>query len=141
MTPRNAPMFLEPHRAYVYRIYGTSLCVNVTSEKGGSGAAVLIRALEPLEGLDLMESRRGTARVRDLCRGPGRLCAALDVGISLNGHDLVRGSELWIGASAGPPPAIGSSARIGITRAAERPLRFYEVGSPYLSGPKSLSPA
>lgn len=141
MTPRNASMFLDPHRAYIYRIYGTSFCVNVTSEKGGHGAAVLIRALEPLEGLDIMERRRGTSRVRDLCRGPGRLCAALDIGLSLNGQDLVRGTELWIGGPASPPSSVAVSARIGITRAAERPLRFYEPGSRYLSGPKSFSPA
>lgn len=141
MTERNAPMFLGPHRAYVYRVYGRSLCVNVTTEKSGQGAAVLIRALEPLEGLDVMQRRRGTARERDLCRGPGRLCEALDVGLALNGEDLVRGAELWIARPANPDPAIGTSVRVGITRAAESRLRFYEAGSPYLSGPKSLSPA
>ena len=141
MTKRNASMFLAPHRAYIYRIYGTSLCVNVTAEKCGQGAAVLVRALEPIEGLDLMERRHRAARVRDLCRGPGRLSAALDVGLELDGADLVRGTELWIAGPVGPVAAIGSSVRIGITRAAGRRLRFYEAGSPYLSGPKSLSPA
>lgn len=141
MTMRNAPMFLEAHRAYVYRIYGTSSCVNVTSEKNGCGAAVLIRALEPIEGLDLMERRRATARVRDLCRGPGRLCQALAIGMSLNGVDLVRGAELWIARPVSPASVVGSSVRIGITRAMGRRLRFYEAQSAYLSGPKSLSPA
>lgn len=141
MTQRNAPMFLGAHRAYIYRIYGTALCVNVTSEKRGLGAAVLIRALEPLEGLELMERRRGISRTRDLCRGPGRLCEALAIGTSLNGGDLVGGPDLWIARPVLPPPVVGSSVRIGISRAAERRLRFYEVRSAYLSGPKSLSPA
>ncbi len=137
-TARNASMFLEPFRAYVYKIYGTSFCVNVTSETAGEGAAVLVRALEPLEGLALMEARRGTTRVRDLARGPGRLCQALDVDSELDGIDLLRDKRLWL--AAGARQALGTSRRIGITKAAERLLRFYERGNPFVSGPKALSP-
>src|SRR5690348_7723269 len=95
-SKRNASMFLAAHRAYVYKIYGTSFCVNVTSEGREEGAAVLIRALEPLEGVGLMEKRRKTTRPLDLCRGPGRLCQALAIDASLDGADLLRGRELWL---------------------------------------------
>ena len=142
---RNASMFLGPFHAYVYKIYGTSLCVNVTSETAGEGAAVLVRALEPVEGLALMEARRGTTRMRDLARGPGRLCQALDVGMALDGIDLLRDKRLWLAAPSTPGEAngggrVGKSRRIGISKAAERLLRFYERGNPFVSGPKALSP-
>ena len=139
---RNASMFLEPFHAYVYKIYGTSFCVNVTSETAGEGAAVLVRALEPLEGLALMETRRGTTRMRDLARGPGRLCQALNIDVSLDGIDLLGDKRLWLAAPQGSAQAarVGKSRRIGITKAAERLLRFYEKGNPFVSGPKALSP-
>lgn len=139
-SARNASMFLGPFHAYVYKIYGTSYCVNVTSETKGHGAAVLIRALEPLEGLRLMELRRGTTRVRDLARGPGRLCEALDVDTSVDGIRLLSDRRLWLASVKGKPAALGISRRIGISKAAELPLRFYERGNPFVSGPKSLSP-
>jgi DNA-3-methyladenine glycosylase len=143
-TPRNASMFLEPFHAYVYKIYGTSFCVNVTSETAGEGAAVLVRALEPLEGLAAMEERRGTTRMRDLARGPGRLCQALDIDIELDGIHLLSDKRLWLGAAVrrgdGERLAVGKSRRIGITKAAERLLRFYERDNPFVSGPKALSP-
>jgi len=135
---RNASMFLSAHHAYVYKIYGTSWCVNVTSEREDEGAAVLIRALEPLEGLSLMEGRRRTTRVLDLCRGPGRLCQALAIDRDLDGADLLRGRELWLAAPAAQA-AIGTSRRIGITKAFTRRLRFYERGNSFVSGPKRLS--
>ena len=137
---RNASMFLAAHRAYVYKIYGTSFCVNVTSEGEDRGAAVLVRALEPLEGVELMEERRKTVRALDLCRGPGRLCQALAVDASLDGADLMRGRELWLAAPGDARPRIGVSRRIGITKAARRRLRFFEHGNPYVSGPRHLSP-
>ncbi|HET9393147.1 MAG TPA: DNA-3-methyladenine glycosylase [Candidatus Rubrimentiphilum sp.] len=135
---RNASMFLAAHHAYVYKIYGTSWCVNVTSESKDEGAAVLIRALEPLEGLSLMEARRRTTRVLDLCRGPGRLCQALAIDRDLDGVDLLRSGDLWLAAPAARP-AIGTSRRIGITKAFTRRLRFYERGNTFVSGPKRLS--
>lgn len=139
-TRRNAAMFLEPHRAYVYRIYGTSMCINVTSETEGVGAAVLIRALEPLEGLRLMELRRRTTRMRDLCRGPGRLCQALDIDLQLDGVDLLTDERVRLARPPAQSTRVASSARIGITKAAERLLRFYEPDNPFVSGPKWLSP-
>ena len=139
-SARNAAMFLGPFHAYVYRIYGTAFCVNVTSETTGQGAAVLIRALEPLEGLRFMEERRGTTRMRDLARGPGRLCQALAIDLGQDGIDLLRDKTLWLAAGPTSAEALGSSPRIGITKAAERLLRFYERGNPFVSGPKALSP-
>jgi DNA-3-methyladenine glycosylase len=144
-SARNASMFLGPFHAYVYKIYGTSLCVNVTSETAGEGAAVLLRAIEPLEGLQLMEQRRGTTRMRDLARGPGRLCEALDIGMQFDGVHLLRDKRVWLGAPASQPDRsqerrVGRSVRIGISKAADRLLRFYERGNPFVSGPKGLSP-
>ncbi len=136
---RNASMFLAAHRAYVYKIYGTSLCINVTSERENEGAAVLIRALEPLDGLRLMEAKRHTTRVRDLCRGPGRLSQALAIGDELDGVDLLRSRDLWLATPAVNWPAIGVSRRIGIRKASNRMLRFYERDNPFVSGPKKLS--
>jgi len=139
-TSRNASMFLSPFRAYVYRIYGTSFCVNVSSSEAGVGEAILIRALEPLFGLPLMMQRRGTPALRDLCRGPGRLCNALEIDRSLDGIDLLTSPALWIADGGLKSGTVRKSKRIGITKAAERHLRFYEAGSPYLSGPRYLSP-
>jgi DNA-3-methyladenine glycosylase len=136
---RNGSMFLAPFHAYVYQIYGTSFCFNVSSEPHGRGAAVLVRALEPLEGIEAMQHRRGTMAVRDLCRGPGRLCRALEIDRSLDGRALLSDEELWIGQPV-RSPAVGTSRRIGITRAAHRLFRYYERGNPYISGPRRLSP-
>ena len=137
---RNAALFGPPHRAYVYLIYGTSYCFNLSSERAGEGAGVLVRALEPLEGFEIMRKRRGTAVARDLCRGPGRLCAALAIDRSLDGVDLFAHPHLWL-AGGVSPARVRRSRRIGVTRAAERRLRFYAAGSPYVSGPVRLSPA
>lgn len=133
-------MFLPPFHAYVYKIYGTSYCFNVSSQVEEIGEAVLIRALEPLDGLPLMMNRRGTEVVRDLCRGPGRLAVAMSIDGRLDGTDLVGGSELRLMPGADRQVRIGKSKRIGITKAAERHLRFYEAGSLFLSGPRHLSP-
>jgi len=138
--PRTASMFRRPFHAYIYQIYGANFCFNVSSEAEGTGAGVLIRALEPIEGLRLMERRRGTLVVRDLCRGPGRLCAALGIDRLLDGVDLLADTRLWIAAPDRPRGRLGRSRRIGITRAASRSLRFYERGNPLVSGPKALSP-
>lgn len=138
--PRNASMFLSPLHAYVYLIYGTSLCFNITSETADRGAAVLIRALEPIAGLELMRERRGVGRERDLCRGPGRLAQALAIDRSLDGRYLPTDAEVWLARGERGRAPIGKSSRIGISRAAERPLRFYERGNPFVSGPRSLSP-
>ncbi len=139
MTPSNHVLFLEPGRAHVYLAYGVSYMLNVSSEPAGIGAGVLIRALEPLDGIPIMRLNRGVERLRDLARGPGRLARALRIDLSLDGVDLCREGPLWLGHDDQPPGDIGRSVRIGITRDAERPLRFYLRGSPFVSGPKSLN--
>lgn len=140
-TERNRSMFAGPGRAYVYFIYGTSHCLNVSSEAPGVGAAVLVRALEPLAGVSHMRELRGRAALGEhaLARGPGNLCRALAIGRVLDGLDFDRDRRLLLGDD-GCVPEIGTSVRIGITRAAERPLRFYLRGSRAVSGPRSLSP-
>ena len=139
MTPRNRSLFLERGRAYVYLAYGSSCMLNVSSEAPGIGAGVLIRALEPLEGVPIMQLNRGVERLRDLARGPGRLTAALRIDRSLDGLDLCREGPLWLGRSDREPGEIGQSLRIGISRDADRLLRFYLRGSPFVSGPRSLN--
>jgi DNA-3-methyladenine glycosylase len=136
---RNATLFGPPHRAYVYQIYGTSFCFNLSSEPDGKGAGVLVRALEPIEGLAIMHARRETERVRDLCRGPGRLCRALAIDRSLDGLDIFSHPQLWLAGTTTARARVGRGRRIGVTRAAARRLRFYEAGSPYVSGPARLS--
>jgi len=140
-TARNRSMFLRPGHAYVYFIYGTAFCLNVSSEPAGVGAAVLIRALEPSRGLATMATRRRGAPIRDLCRGPGRLTAAFGIDRSSDGLDLLEHGPLRLVARTGRPPGVGTSVRIGLSREADRPLRFYERGSRCLSGPARLSPA
>ncbi len=139
-TPRNASMFFPPFHAYIYQIYGVYFCFNVSSEREGQGAGVLIRALEPLEGLALMRRRRGVEPERDLCRGPGRLCQALGIDRSLDGSNLLDASQLWLARAERTRGHIGRSTRIGIRHEAQRLHRFYERGSPFVSGPRFLSP-
>jgi DNA-3-methyladenine glycosylase len=139
-TPGNGSLFLKRGFAYVYFTYGSSFMMNVTSENPGIGAGVLIRALEPLNGIELMKRRRGKVKVFDLTRGPGRLTVAMAIDKRLNGVDLCAKGPLWLGTAAGPNAAIGQSVRIGINREVDRVLRFYERGNKFVSGPKWLSP-
>jgi DNA-3-methyladenine glycosylase len=139
MTPRNRSLFLERGHAYIYFAYGVSYLLNVSSEKPGVGAGVLIRALEPLEGIAIMERNRGIAHVRDLARGPGRLAAALRIDRRLDGLDLCREGPLWLAQDGREPGKIAKSVRIGIAKDADRLLRFYVSGSPFVSGPRSLN--
>ncbi|UVK39567.1 DNA-3-methyladenine glycosylase [Mesorhizobium sp. AR10] len=139
MTPRNRSLFLERGHAYVYLAYGISYMLNVSSEMPGIGTGVLIRALEPLEGIAVMRLNRGVERLRDLARGPGRLAAALRIDRSLDGLDLCRQGPLWLARDGYEPGEIGQSIRIGISKDANRPLRFYVRGSPFVSGPRSLN--
>jgi DNA-3-methyladenine glycosylase len=139
MTPRNHSLFLEHGHAYIYVAYGISYMVNVSSEMPGTGAGILIRALEPLEGIPIMRLNRGVERLRDLTRGPGRLAAALRVDGRLDGLDLCREGPLWLGHADHEPGEIGQSIRIGISRDASRLLRFYLRDSPFVSGPRSLN--
>jgi DNA-3-methyladenine glycosylase len=146
LTPRNRALFLARGHAYVYFIYGVSFMMNVSSEAAGIGAGVLLRAVEPLDGVALMTARRsrrgGVSAVapRDLTRGPGRLATAFGIDRQLDGVDLCADDRLWLGTAVRPAGTIGASTRIGLSVEAERVLRFYEQGSRYLSGPKRLSP-
>jgi DNA-3-methyladenine glycosylase len=135
-TDRNHSLFLGRGFAYVYFVYGTSYMLNVTAEEPGVGAGVLLRALEPLEGINLMERRRKTDKLVDLARGPGRLAAALQIDRRLDGVDLCADGPLWLGTAIREAAQIGTSARIGITREVGRLLRFFEMGNPFVSGPR-----
>ncbi len=139
MTKRNRALFLERGHAYVYLAYGVSYMLNVSSEKPGIGAGVLIRALEPLEGIAIMRLNRGVERLCDLARGPGRLAMALRIDRSLDGLDLCQKGPLWLARDEHGHGEIGQSIRIGISQDADRVLRFYLRGSPYVSGPRSLN--
>jgi DNA-3-methyladenine glycosylase len=134
LTPRTRVLFGPPGRAYVYRSYGIHALLNAVCEPEGEGAAVLIRALEPTEGIDLMRERRGVEPVRDLCSGPGKLTQALGIGLDLNDTPLDGPISIYRRAWREPKPS-AACERIGITRAVELPWRFCEVGSRYLSRP------
>lgn len=134
-------MFLPVGHAYVYQIYGTSYCLNISSEREGEGAAILIRAVEPVAGLAIMRSRRPGIADRDLVRGPGRLCTAFAIGPALDGIRLAADERLFLATDDAPRPAVGTSTRIGLTKAADYLHRFYVRGNPWVSGPRSLSPA
>lgn len=137
-TARNAAMFGPPGHAYVYRIYGVHFCFNAVTAPEGVAEAVLVRALEPLVGIELMRARRGfppeaPSRLdRELARGPGRLAQALGIGPDRNGADLA-GSDLLLLAPTGPPPDVVTATRVGLTRGADRPWRFLVAGSPWVS--------
>jgi DNA-3-methyladenine glycosylase len=137
-TPRIRSMYLAQGHAYIFFNYGAHFMLNVVSEPAGTAAAILIRALEPLEGLEAMMRHRKTDRLLDLTRGPGRLAAAFQIDRRHDGSDLCADGELWLGISNLQVGTIGKSVRIGITRAASRPLRFYERGNAFVSGPKRL---
>jgi len=139
-TRSNRSLFLERGHAYVYFTYGSSYLLNVTSEARGVGGGVLLRALEPLEGMSLMATeRQRTARPVDLTKGPGRLAAAIHIDRRYDGVDLCGRGPLWLGAPPRPTGPIGRSVRIGISREVQRKIRFYERGNPYVSGPGYLN--
>jgi DNA-3-methyladenine glycosylase len=138
-TLRNHALFLCRGHAYVYLAYGVSYLLNVSSEATGVGAGVLIRALEPLDGIPAMQRNRGVQNLRDLTRGPGRLTVALDIDRRLDGIDLCRTGPLWLAHDDHDAPEIGTSVRIGLSRETDRPLRFYVRGDRFVSGPKALN--
>ena len=141
-TPRNGTLFLERGHAYVYLIYGVSILLNVSSERAGVGAGVLLRAIEPRDGIELMEGTRRRKQWADIGRGPGRLTKAMKVDLSHDGLDMCRpSSSLWLAETARKTGPIGKTVRIGLTHGASRLLRFYERGNKYISGPKKLSNA
>ena len=138
LTPSRRSLFLPHGHAYVYFTYGSCFMMNVSSEAAGTGAGVLVRALEPLEGIRFMEWRRGTTRLHDLTRGPGRLAQAFDIDRRYDGLNLCVRGKLWLGDAVRCTGAIGVTIRIGITRDVDRLYRFYERGNPFVSGPKRL---
>jgi DNA-3-methyladenine glycosylase len=152
-TRRNRSLFLERGFSYVYFTYGCWFAMNVSSDELGTGAGVLLRGLEPLVGLARMQVNRklssrgasgkglsgsGMLRVTDLARGPGRLASAMQIDKSCDGLDLCGDSPLWLGAALRQGGPIGVSVRIGISREAHRPYRFYEIDNPHVSGPRRM---
>jgi DNA-3-methyladenine glycosylase len=137
-TDRNRSLFLRRGHAYVYSIYGMHFCVNVSAECRGIGAGVLLRALEPIDGVAIMQRRRGVHRLTDLARGPGRLAEAMNIDRRLDGIDLCSRSPLWLAAEVRAPGPVATSVRIGISKETTRLLRFYEPGNPHVSGPPAL---
>jgi DNA-3-methyladenine glycosylase len=132
-TARNEAMFGPPGTAYVYLIYGMHWCVNVVTNSEGFGAAVLLRAARPVEGLEVAMERRPGRPERELMRGPGNLCRALGVDREMNGHPL-DAPPLWLAVGTPVPDAdVAIGPRIGITKAADWPLRFWLRGSPWVS--------
>jgi DNA-3-methyladenine glycosylase len=133
LTERTRPLFGPPGHAYVYFSYGIHSLLNAVAEPDGTGAAVLIRALEPVDGLDVMRRRRGVERATELCSGPAKLTQALEIGLSLNGSSLLDGPIEVLERESQPRIAIGE--RIGITKAADLPWRFCDADSAHVSRP------
>jgi DNA-3-methyladenine glycosylase len=137
LTPRTRPLFGEPGIAYVYRSYGIHALLNAVCEAPGVGAAVLIRALQPLRGVDSMRARRGLEREQDLCSGPGKLTQALGIDLSENGSSLSTGAiSIRAPTPAWRDPEIVVGERIGITKAVDLSWRFCVVGNPNVSRPR-----
>jgi DNA-3-methyladenine glycosylase len=138
-SPRSQTMFGPPGHAYIYFTYGMHYCLNVVTEPEGTSAAILIRALQPMYGTDLVVARCPTTARRDLCRGPGRVCRALALTLADDGTDLT-GADLWISAISDLPPfEIGTSLRIGISQGVDLPWRFFIQGNASVSGPARLN--
>lgn len=138
-TRRNASMFGPPGHAYVYAIHAR-WCLNVVTQPEGVPSAVLIRAVEPCEGIELMQHRRGTTVTRDLARGPARLCEAFAIDRALDAVDLTRAETLWIAAASrdlADESRIMTSPRIGVSSAVDRPLRFFLADNPFVSKPRA----
>jgi DNA-3-methyladenine glycosylase len=135
VTPRTQTLYGPPGCAYVYRSYGIHALLNAVCEPEGVGAAVLIRALEPVDGVELMRLRRRLDGLHDLCSGPGKLTQALDVELHHNATDLLGGGPVTLEPPRGRPPALVEGVRIGITKAADLPWRFCAAGSRSVSKP------
>jgi DNA-3-methyladenine glycosylase len=137
LTERNGVLFGPPAHAYVYLSYGIHSLLNFVAKPDGEAAAVLIRALEPVSGLDAMRSRRGVDRVEDLCSGPGKLTQALGIGLELNGVSLADGPIQVLGRQGTwTDREIVADRRIGITKATELPWRFCAAASRFVSRPR-----
>jgi len=133
-TQRNQIMFGEGGYAYIYFIYGKHFCLNVTTEKVGVPGAVLIRAVEPVYGIEIMKRKRRTENVKSLTNGPGKLTQAMDITVELNGWDLTRGEKLYIcDLDVVEPFEVVSSGRIGVKAGADKPWRFFIKGNLFVS--------
>jgi DNA-3-methyladenine glycosylase len=139
MTQRNRSLFLDRGHAYVYLCYGTSYMLNVSSEAAGIGAGVLLRAVQPMQGFEHMQRKPKPQRMLDLARGPGRLTTAFKVDRRHDGLNLFSSAQLWIGADDSRIGTIRKSVRIGLTKAAELPLRFFIADNSYVSGSRKLN--
>ncbi len=132
-TKRNTPMFGESGHAYIYFIYGVHWCFNVVTQKEGVGEAVLIRALEPMEGVELMQQRRKQTDIKNLCNGPAKLVAAMGITPDYNGVDITHGAlSIEAGISVAGEEVV-TTTRIGIIKSADLPLRFYIKDCPFIS--------
>jgi DNA-3-methyladenine glycosylase len=141
MTPRNEVMFGPSGRLYVYFTYGNHWMMNAVTGREGQGTAVLLRAAEPLEGLEVMAANRGREDPRDLCSGPGKLAKAFGVTGAQNGLDLVRGSDMHILRQPPVPRSrVSRTTRVGVTLGAERPWRFIVTGDPFVSRGRPSGP-
>jgi DNA-3-methyladenine glycosylase len=137
LTERTRVLFGPPGNAYVYRSYGVHALLNAVAEEDGVGAAALIRALEPVDGVELMRARRGLERIEELCSGPGKLTQALGIGLDLNGTSLLDGPiEVLPPAAEAPPARVVTGTRIGINKAVELPWRFCDADSRCVSSPR-----
>jgi DNA-3-methyladenine glycosylase len=139
VTARNRSLYLDVGHAYVYLCYGTSWMLNVSSGDAGTGEGVLLRAVEPLSGIERMRRGRESVRVADIARGPGRLAAAFGIDRRQDGIDLFHRGELWIGDDGAKVGRIGESVRIGLTKGADARLRYFLAGSGHLSGARRLN--
>lgn len=140
-TERNQAMYLEAGRCYVYFIYGCHYCVNVVTERPGIAAAVLVRALEPLDGVETMRSRRGAVDQRSLTNGPGKLCRALGIDRRFNGEDLTASSLIQLRPNIAPPSSsVRCTPRIGISKSKDLLWRFYVQESPFVTHSRETSP-
>ena len=133
LTPRNAPMFGEPGHAYIYFTYGNHYCLNITTQKVGTPGAVLIRAIQPLEGLHEMRRLRPNVPDSNLTNGPGKLTKALGITKSLNEVDMTKRGDLFVTESDETMPKVAKSVRVGISQGADRLWRFYVAGNSYVS--------
>jgi len=133
MTPRNRAMFGPPGRVYIYFTYGMHHCFNVVTANPGVGEAVLVRALEPLEGIDIMRKRRGRERLREICSGPARLVQAMGLGPTMYGHDLTAEPLVIIKGTAISEEEVAVTTRVGISTGKDLPLRFYLKENVYIS--------
>ncbi len=141
LTPRTETLFGPPGRAYVYLSYGVHSLLNAVAEPEGRAAAVLIRALEPTDGLEEMRGRRGGRGDLELCSGPGKLTEALGIALDADGADLASDPFLLLSREDGWDGNIVTGPRVGITKAVERPWRFSVAGNPFVSRPRPPSNA